>query len=819
AIVEAALEGSGFYRSLDRGESWHKQGPYSSGSPQYYQEIIADPHDVDRVYSNDTFMQVTEDGGKTFTSVPETYKHVDNHALWIDPGDADHLLAGCDGGLYETFDRGATWSYFANLPITQFYKLHVDNDEPFYNVYGGTQDNFTLGGPSRTTTAYGIGNSDWFVTVGGDGFQSQSDPDNPDIVYSQWQYGNLVRYDHASGEIVDIRPRPDAGDAPLRWNWDAPLIVSPHSSTRLYYAANRIFRSDDRGDSWRPVSDDLTQQIDRNTLPVMGKVWSIDAVAKNRSTSTYGNIVSLAESPRVEGLIYAGTDDGLVQVTADGGESWNKLDSFPGIPANTYVNDLLASQHDDDTVYAAFNNHKKGDFKPYLLKSTDRGTTWTSIAGSGETGLPERGSVYSVVEDHEDAGLLFAGTEFGAFFHAGNGRWVQLKGGVPTIAVRDIALQTRENDLVLGTFGRGFYILDDYSPLRGLNAERLDDEAILFQPKDPWMYIEALPLGMRANPFLGDGHYFADNPPFGAIFTYYLSEGLETLAEKRRAAEKKTEEDGGSVAYPSWDALRAEEREETPAILLTVTDDAGQVVRHLEGPTSAGFHRVAWDLRFPSPNPASVMPPIVGPFDDPIIGPMVVPGTYQVRLSRRVGGEVTPLGEPQTFTARALGTATLEAEDKAALLAFQQQTAKLQRAVLGAASAAAEAQNRLAHLKVALRDTPSATPAMGDTLRDLETRLADLLIDLQGDDTVRGAQEPTSPSILQRVGRIVGGHWTSTSAPTQSHRRNYEIAAEAFEPLLETLRQLIEVDLEALENELEAAGGPWTPGRVPVWKR
>ena len=830
AIVEASADGSGFYRSLDRGETWTKMSDYLSASPQYYQELIADPHDVDRVYSNDTWLHVTEDGGKTFTQVPETYKHVDNHALWIDPGDPDHLLAGCDGGMYETFDRGATWRFFFNLPITQFYKIAVDNGEPFYHVYGGTQDNFTMGGPSRTTSTYGIGNEDWYMTVGGDGFEPAIDPTNPDIVYSQWQYGHLVRYDRQNGEIIDIQPQPDAGDDPMRWNWDAPLLISPHSPSRLYYAAQRVFRSDDRGDSWRPISGDLTRGIDRNTLPVMGKVWSVDAVSKNRSTSFYGNLVSLSESPLVEGLIYAGTDDGLIQITEDGGETWRKIEKVRGVPERTYVNDLVASLHDADTVYAAFNNHKSGDFKPYLFKSTDRGATWSSLAGDPEAGgLPIRGSVYAVDEDHEISDLLFAGTEFGAYFSSstpprspqgdGGGRhWVKIA-GLPTIAVRDIEIQRRENDVVLGTFGRGFYILDDYTPLRHATAERLEEQAILFPVKDALMYIQSQPLAMRDNPFVGDAHYFAPNPAFGAVFTYYLREGLETLTEQRRASEKETEEAGGSVSYPSWDALRAEAREEKPAILLTISDAEGHVIRRLEGPVGGGFHRVAWDLRFPAPHPASVVPVEIGAFDDLIQGPMVVPGTYSVALARRQGGEITALGEPQTFDAVPLGAGTLAAEDKAALLAFQQQTARLQRAVLGADAAAAEAENRIAHLKVALHDTPTADPGLGDRLRALESRLKDLLVDLRGDQVVSSHSEPTSPSILQRVDTVVSGHWNSTAGVTGTHRRNYEIAAEAFAPLLAELRQLVGVELKAIEDELEAAGGPWTPGRLPVWEK
>ncbi|MEE8138363.1 MAG: glycosyl hydrolase, partial [Thermoanaerobaculia bacterium] len=626
AIIEAAGDAGGFYRSTDAGANWEKRSDYVSGSGQYYQELVADPVDVDRVYSNDTWMHVTEDGGKTFSKVPEAFKHVDNHALWIDPEDTDYLLAGCDGGVYESFDRGATWHFKANLPVTQFYKITADNDAPFYNVYGGTQDNFTLGGPSRTVSAHGITNGDWYVTLGGDGFQTRVDPENPDILYSQYQYGGLTRYDRRSGELIDIRPQPGAGEPPLRFNWDSAFILSPHSHTRLYFAANRLFRSDDRGDTWRAVSPDLTRQIDRNRLEVMGRVWSVDAVAKNRSTSFYGNIVSLAESPLVEGLIYAGTDDGLVQVTEDGGVNWRKIEHFPGVPERTYVGYLVASQHAADTVYAAFNNHKSADFKPYVLQSADRGRTWSSIAGD----LPERGSVYSLAEDHAEPGLLFAGTEFGVFFTLdGGGQWIRLEGGLPTIAVRDLAIQQRENDLVVGTFGRGFYILDDYTPLRGLTREALEEEAQLFPVKKTWMYIPSYPLALRGTSFQGDSFFAAPNPPFGAVFTYYLKEELKSRKKRRQEAEKEKLEKDEPVYYPSWEELRAEDREEEPAILLTVSDAEGNVVRRLTGPTDGGFHRVAWDLRFPPSTPTRLEPfPLDNPFRNPPIGPLVAPGTY-----------------------------------------------------------------------------------------------------------------------------------------------------------------------------------------------
>ena len=352
ASVPAAWGESGFFRSSDGGENWTKMSDYITVDPQYYQELFCDPYQFDRVYSVDVWIHVTDDGGKTFRRVNSRNKHVDNHAIVFDPGDPDYLMVGCDGGIYESWDGAKTWRFIANLPITQFYRVEVDNDFPFYNVYGGTQDNDTEGGPSRTNNVHGIRNSDWFITVGGDGYQTRVDPNDPNIIYSMWQYGGLVRFDKRSGERVDIQPQPGKDEPPLKWNWDSPLIISPHSPTRLHFAANRLFRSDDRGDTWTPVSPDLTRQIDRNKLEVMGTTWSSESVWHNVWTSFFGNIVALDESPLVEDLIYAGTDDGLIQVTEDGGKTWRRIESFPGVPEMTYVSHIIASRHDPDAVYA-----------------------------------------------------------------------------------------------------------------------------------------------------------------------------------------------------------------------------------------------------------------------------------------------------------------------------------------------------------------------------------------------------------------------------------------------------------------------------------
>jgi len=815
AIVEAANKAGGFFRSTDQGGSWEKRSSYMTTSGQYYNEIFVDPKIETRVYSMDTWMQVTEDGGKTFRKVGEKFKHVDNHVLWIDPADTDHLISGCDGGLYESWDRGATWAWSENLPLAQFYKVALDEATPFYNVYGGTQDNNTVGGPSRTKTVHGILNADWYITTGGDGFQTAVDPKDPNIVYSQAQHGALVRYDRRNGETIDIQPQAGAGEPGLRWNWDSPLIISPHDHKRLYFAAQRVFRSDDRGDTWRPVSGDLTRQTDRNKLKVMGRVYSVDAVAKNASTSFYGNIVALSESPKKEGLLAVGTDDGLIQISEDGGGAWRSTGTFSGVPDESYVSRVVFSSHDAGTMYASFDNHKKGDFKPYLLVSRDTGRTWRSISGD----LPERGTVYALAEDPGSADLLFAGTEFGVYFTVDRGaHWIQLKGGLPTQQVRDLAIQAQANDLVLATFGRGFYVLDDYRMLRGVTEDSLGKEATLFPVRDAWMYIPASPNGGREKGFNGDRFFTAPNPPFGAVFTYYLKDELKSLRKTRLDAEKEKQKKGEDTPYPTWDALRAEDREEAPAIILTVSDHDGHVVRRLTGPVTAGFSRVAWDLRYPAFDPTNISPPEPDPWDRLPVGPLAAPGRYSVALAKRVDGVITPIGSPQTFEAVPIGTASLPAADRAALVDFEEKTGRLQRVVLGAQKALGEAQTRIDNLKKAIADTPGAAAKLQTDLRAIELRLKDVDLQLNGDSTRSSRNEPTPPSIVDRVQTVVTGGWDATSAPTATQRRNYEIAATEFKPVLEKLRALVLVDLAKLESAAEAAGAPWTPGRVPDWK-
>jgi len=761
-------------------------------------------------------VKVSDDGGKTWRKLGETNKHPDNHVVWIDPANSDHLLVGCDGGLYESFDRAATWNFKQNLPVTQFYRVSADDALPFYNVYGGTQDNFSLGGPARTPSSQGITNSDWYVTQGGDGFRSIPDPKDSNTIYAESQNGGLVRFDKRTGETLDIQPQATGSMDPLRYNWDSPIIVSPHNSNRIYYSAQYLFRSDDRGNTWKLISGDLTRHLNRNELPVMGRVWGIDAVSKNASTSWYGNIVSLAESPLQEGLIYAGTDDGLVQVTEDGGANWRKVDRFPGVPDLTYVSRLETSWNDANTVYAAFDNHQSGDFKPYVYKSTDRGRTWTSITGD----LPKRGSTYAVVEDPKDSKLLFAGTEYGLWMSQNGGtNWVQLKGNFPTIAVRDLWIQKRHDDLVIATFGRGIYVLDDYRPLRTMSADVASREATLFPTRDADLYVERAQLGLPGKSFQGDSFFEAPNPPMGAMFTYYLKDELRTRKKQRWESESKDigNEPAKAPSYPTVEQLRGEERELDPAIVLTVADEEGNVVRRVIGPVKEGFHRVAWDLRYPPPSPIELKEPEPDVFSPPPPGPLAAPGKYTVRLAKRIDGVETSLGDPQTFNVVPLYLNIMQESDRATVLEFQKNASKLQRAVMGADKATADALTRVQLIRRALDQIAGPDPKLVAQVNAVDTALRDINDQINGDPVLHSHNEPFPPSLLDRVNTAVNG-LTTTSAPTATHRQSLAIAQQQATQILDRLRNVIGVDLANIEKQMNLLGAPWTPGRIPELK-
>jgi photosystem II stability/assembly factor-like uncharacterized protein len=805
ATIEAEGDAGGIFRSTNRGARWERRNPYVD-TQMYYGRIWTDPADVDRIYVAGTFMQVSDDGGKTVESLVRTRVHVDYHALWIDPANPSYYLIGNDGGVYESFDRGASWRWKSNLPTVQFYRVTVDNSKPFYYVYGGTQDNATMGGPSRTTNETGIVNSDWFLTIGGDGFETQVDPTNPAIVYSQYQYGGLARYDRSTGEVLWIQPIEEKGEQGLHWNWDSPLIISPHSPTRLYFAANKVFRSDDRGSTWKKVSGDLTRGIDRNTLPVMGKVWGPEAINKHGNTAIWGNVSFLSESVLREGLLYAGTDDGLIQVTEDGGAHWRKIDKFPAVPELAYVSSVHASKFDENVVYATFDHHQNGDLAPYVLKSTNKGNSWTSISAN----LPARGSVHCFAQDNVDANLLFVGTEFGIYVSVdGGAKWTQLKGGLPTIAVMDIDIHREQSDLVLATFGRGFYVLDDYTPLRTVSSAILKSEAHLFPVKDAPMFVET------SQSESGDNFYRASNPPFGATMTYYLKDSYKSLKQTRQDAAKEAAKKGVVPPYPSLDELRAEADEKPPAIVVTIKDGDGTVLRRIAGANASGMNRVNWDLRF-----SSVEPVVKGTASEAgRSGWLAMPGPYTATISKVIGGTETVIAGPEAFTAVPIGHSTLPVTDPQARQAFMDKATRLQRAVMGSVNMIDDLTGRVSAQRVALEQASNQDSTLASDVRNLERDLSAMRRAFRGDEVIARYNESQMPSITDRVNSMVSGFWSAVADPTTTQKQAYTIAADAFDLQLKSLKEMVEVRIPAIEKRLNTLGAPWTPGRVPDWKK
>jgi len=815
AVVEAQSGKGGFYRSTNRGASWQKMSSTVT-SGNYYQEVVADPVDENRVYLMNVFTLVTTDGGKTFTQRGERSKHWDNHCLWIDPEDPAHMMEGSDGGLYESFDYGENWRFFTNLPVTQFYKVSVDNDYPFYNIMGGTQDNYSMVGPSQTLSDHGIVSSDWIVTVTGDGFESVPDPEDPNIVYAQSQYGNLVRFDKKSGEGVDIVPQPRKGEREYNFNWDSPLMISPHNHKTLYFASNKLFRSRDRGDSWEVISDDLDRNIDRNKWPVMGQVWPMDAVAKNGSTSRYGSVVSIDESRIKEGLIYAGTDDGQISITEDGGENWFKINRFPGVPEYTYVYDLIASKHNENVVFAAFNNHKSGDFTPYVYRSDDKGRTWTNISGN----LPE-GAVYALEQDHVKKDILFAGTEYGVFVSLDAGlNWKQIKSGIPTINIRDMAIQERENDLVLASFGRGFYVLDNYAPLRELDATVIEKPGHLFEVKNTHIFNKWRPLGglgSREKGFQGEDFFSAPNPERGAIFTYWVEEDVTSLKGERQKKEKEAFKKKESIPYPSLEEYKAEQDELPSYLIFTIKDDDGNFIRELRTSVRKGLNKITWDLKYPSDlavraNQSSASSGL------PSSNVFVLPGKYTVSMSQNLKGEIMELSGPAEFTVLELNNRTLPAMNRAEMRDFKMKGLRLDNALRAASSALQEMSGKISPYKAAAKAfSGEQSISLMNEILALEEKLEDLQIALNGDRDYSRLDLDPMPSLSGRVRTAIYSVSGSTSNITGTAKQCYDIAAEEFEPVYEKIKALV-TEFEAFDKKLDEMGAPTTPGRFPDWR-
>ena len=808
AIVEAALKKGGFYRSDNQGKSWKKMSSYSA-SGQYYNEIFCDPKDDEKVYSVETRSRFSEDGGKTWKKMGSKNRHVDDHALWIDPTNTNHFMIGGDGGIYETFDAGQHFVHKSNLPVTQFYRVNVDNSYPFYWVYGGTQDNSSLGAPSQSLYSDGVTRGDWVVTQGGDGFWQAIDPTDPNVVYSEYQYGNIFRFDKKSGESLSIKPRERQGEDLYKWNWNSPFILSPHSHTRLYMTANKVFRSDDRGNSWKVISDDITAKIPRDNAPVMGRYWGVDAVAKNVSTSLYGMGVSLEESPLQEDLVYVGTDDGLIQVTDDA-KTWHKIERFPGVPAHTYVSDIRCSKHQKETVFASFDNRKRDDFKPYILMSTNKGRTWKSISGD----LPKNGTVHTIEQDHVNPNLLFVGTEFGVFFTVDQGKkWVQLKSGMPTISVKDIVIQQRESDLVMATFGRGFYILDDYSPLREINEQFQQKEFHLFPVKDALKYIQK----RRGGYGFGSTVYKTKNAPFGTTFTYFIKEVPKTLTAIRHKKEKELIKNNQPIPLATIAELEKEKNEVEPYLVFSISDASGKEIKKINTKFGKGIQRLSWNLTIPYKSPIMAPKNQFNPLRKNQDWVMVPTGEYKVTIYKVVRNETTKIVDATPFKILPFDNQTFKNKLPKDLFAFQKKVNLLGKKLHGTQRFANELKNRIVNIKQAIVETPNCPPSLLQTTIALEQQIKDVQFVIYG-ETPKASYEEVTPAVPPLNTRFSSLRWIhhSSSAPvTQTEIDLYQIIEGELPPLIQTLTEIHDNKLPELEALLDKYDVGWTPGRLP----
>ena len=800
AAIELDRTKGGVFISKNQGLTWKKQSDAVSGGtgPHYYQELYASPHHEGRLYLMNNYVQISEDHGKTFYTMNEKNKHVDSHAMAFKKSDPNYVLFGTDGGLYESFDLTSKWKYVGNLPVTQYYKVAVDDSEPFYKIYGGTQDNGSHGGPSRTLSEAGIRNSDWWITLGADGHQSATEPGNPDITYGEFQEGRLWRVDQTTGETVLIQPQARKDEPSERFNWDAPILVSPHKPTRLYFASQRVWKSENRGDDWEPVSEDLSRNQNRIELPIMGGQQSWDNAWDVKAMSMYNTITSLAESPIQEGLLYAGTDDGIIQVSENGGSTWTKIEvgSIKGVPSTAFVNDIRADLFDAGTVYAALDNHKYGDFKPYLIKSTNKGKSWVSINGN----LPTRLLTWRLVQDHVKKDMLFAATEFGIYFtYDGGSNWIQLKGKLPTISFRDITIQRRENDLVCASFGRGFYILDDITPLREFDPSKSSSETTLFPVKKAYWYVEKDGLYGQ-----GDADYSAKNPPFGAVFNYYLPDSLQSLEDMRKIREKK------SQSFPGWEALEQERRQQGPEIILAIKDDQGRNVRTVKGKNKKGFNRVSWNLTYPNMSGELLEKKSGNSWGRSEF--MVTPGTYSVTLAKRENGVITELAPAREFEVVSLRDGALPRASFEEIDAFRDSYFEFKENLTASRQVLSKDMKMVDAMKRAFDKGQVSSAELAEKIE--KTRMDLLALDerLTGNKTkgeIGEAGDPT-PQSADGVARNALG--SSTYGPTGTHKATLELAKERLSAIQAELKQIDQTTIPGLIKELQEAGAPWIEG-------
>ena len=775
-IVYAVVEHDkgGVFRSEDRGETWTKMSD-TNPRPMYYSKIVVDPTNDLRIWVLGASMYSSEDGGKTFRTDLVQRIHGDYHALWINPANPDHMVLGSDGGIHWSWDRGRSWDFVNNLAIGQFYEVGVDMRQPYW-IYGGLQDNNTWGGPSRSLNPRGIGNGDWFTVGGGDGFYAQVDPKDPNTVYAESQDGNLLRRDIRTGEQRSIKPQPAEGEKPFRFQWNSPVVISAHDSRTLYYGGNFLFKSTDRGDAWTRISPDLTSGADRDTLPILGRVPDKQSRSRHDGVQQWPAVTTIAESPLDANVLWAGTDDGLLQVTRDGGQAWrNVYDRLPGAPRGGYVSRVIASRTAAGAAYVTLDGHRSNDFAIYAYATTDFGQNWRKIT----QGLPENQGVLNVIREHpQRPDVLFAGGEFGASISWDRGqKWQPLCLNLPTVPVDDICIHPRDNDLILATHGRSIWVFDDLAPITEMS------EPVLASP----LHLFSIRPAIQWRPWANTGStghkaFFGENPPTGALIHYFL---------------KDKPGDGERLS-------------------VQILDKAGKVLRTLGGaPALPGVNRVVWDTRAEIPG----MPPPAAPQGEGGgggfgrfgggLGPRVEPGEYSVKVK---------LGAKE-----AVGTVRVEEDPRLALEpTVRAARRELLERMLPRLGPLATAQRGMTQLRPMLNTQVEAWKKPGSRVPDPVKQAAEDFLKKvdqlfpqfgtlpaeergMGDAGPALIQRPPSiPSRLQQLYRAVS---EQNGAPTAWQLQQADLLLPKVDELLASVRGLM-TELAALNKLANEAGVP-----------
>ena len=777
-VVFAVIENKsgGVFRSADRGATWTRQNPIDP-RPSYYSQIRVDPQHPDHVWLLGTPLFVSVDGGKTFSS-DSTYEriHVDHHALWIDPRHPDHMMLGNDGGLYFTYDGARHWEFIDNLPIGQFYDIAIDARDPYW-IYGGAQDNGTWGVPSRTYAKVGITNMDVVNIAYGDGFQAAVDPRDPRVIYANSQSGRAYVVDLETREEKGITPVPTDRKEKYRFNWNTAILLSPNDPNTYYVGGNKLFRSYDRGSTWKEVSPDLTKNQDWKKLPLGGGFPDRDGTTPSRDdgVSDYGTITTISESPRTAGTLYVGTDDGNVQMTTDGGAHWTDLTARFRLPGARWVSKVLASRHQPRAAYVVFDGHNDDDMKPYVFRTVDGGATWVSIAGD----LPDGIVVKTLAEDPRNPNLLFAGTEFGLYWTYDGGRhWSLASGNMPRVIVDRVIVNERNNDLVLGTHGRSIIVLDDIAPLEAGDPVVASEDVQLFPIRPATEIYE-----WRMLPFPGSAKFAAPNPPTGALISYSLkSEGAVTMA--------------GSPALAA-NAPRSVRTDSVTSVKIQVLAPDGSLVQELAASGTPGVHRVVWDLRHQFKVPP---PPDEEGWFGTLRAPYVLPGDYTVKLVAR-GREVT-----QKVQVRADPRVVATPEALRARIDAGMKIGELHRAFVDASQAFERADAELGRLRSAMKESRNTSAAVDSVLRDVGVRL----------DSLRPRFRPQGfGSPMGRAFDLLGALEATSAAPTEAQQRTLDHLTTELRENITQLNDVIANRLPEVRAKVSAVVGNVEPVKPP----